>query len=60
MYEYIDTATETTKFLPNVVCDNDNSEEEEDVYNEELLRLHRSGLHLIIARPVTLQITNVL
>lgn len=60
MYEYIDTTTKTTKPPPQAVRDNDDSEAEEEVYNEELLRLQRSGLHLIVARPVILQITNVL
>ena len=60
MYEYIDTATETTKFPLKAVWDNDDSEAEEEVYNEELLRLQRFRLHLIAARPVILQITDVL
>lgn len=59
MYEYIDSATETTKFPLKAIWDNDDSEAEEEVYNEELLRLQRFGLHLIAARPVILQITNV-
>ena len=60
MYEYIDTATKTTNLPPQGVRDNDDSEAEEEVYNEELLRLQRSVLHLIAARPVILQITDVL
>ena len=60
MYEYIDTTTETTKFPPKEVRDNDDSEAEEEVYNEELLRLQRSGLHLIASRPIILQINDVL
>ena len=60
MYEYIDTATETTKFPPKAVWDSDDSEAEEEVYNEELLRLQRSGLHLSASRPEIFQITNVL
>lgn len=44
MYEYIDTATQTAKFPPQAVRDSDDSEAEEEVYNEELLRLQRSTL----------------
>ena len=54
MYEYIDIATETTKFPPRMIQGSDESEAEEEVYNEELLKLQRSGLHLIAARPMVL------
>lgn len=39
MYEYIDTATKTTKLPPQVVRDSHDSELDEEVYNEEFLRL---------------------
>lgn len=38
----------------------DESEIDDELYNEELLRLQRSRLHQIASRPVVLQITNVL
>lgn len=60
MYEYIDTATETTKFPPRMIWRSDECEAEKEIYNEELLRLQRSGLHLIAARLVILQIIYVL
>ena len=40
--------------------DSDGSELDEEVYNEELLRLQSSRINLIVARPVVLQIMNVL
>ena len=60
MYGYIETATKTTKLPPQAVWDSDDSELDEEVYNEELLRLQRSRLHLNAVRPVILQITNVI
>ena len=60
MYDYIEKVTKITKLTLQAVTDNDGSELDEELYNEELLRLHRSGLHLIAARPVVLQTTDVL
>ena len=60
MYEYIKTTTKTTKLPPQAVRDSDDSELDEEVYNEELLRLQRFRLHLIAARPIILQMTDVL
>ena len=60
MYEYIETATKTTKLPPQVIWDSDDRELDEEVYNEELLKLQSSRLHLIVARPVILQIIDVL
>jgi trans-aconitate methyltransferase len=60
MYEFIDTATKNTNFPPRMIRANDESVIDDEVYNEELLRLQRSKLHIIVARPVILQITDVL
>ena len=40
--------------------DSDGSDLDKDLYNEELLKLQRSRLHLIAARPVVLQTMDVL
>ena len=60
MYDYIEKVTKTTKLPPQAVRDNNDNDLDEEVYNEEVLRLQRSGLHLIAARPVVLQATDVL
>ena len=60
MYDYIEKITKSTKLPLQVVRDNDGNELDEELYNEELLRLQRSRLHLIIARPMVLQTTYVL
>ena len=39
MYDYIETTTKTTKLPPQAVQDNDDGELDEEVYDEELLRL---------------------
>lgn len=39
MYEFINTATETTKFPPRMIQASDESETDDEVFNEELLRL---------------------
>lgn len=60
MYDYIEVVTKTTKLPPQDVRDINDNNLDEEVYNEELLRLQRSRLHLITARPVVLQTTDVL
>lgn len=60
MYDYIEKVTKTTKLPPQVVRDSDGSELDEELYNEELLRLQRSGLHLITVRLVVLQTIDLL
>lgn len=60
MYDYIEKITKTRKLPPQAVRDNDGSELDEELYNKELLKLQRSGLHLIAARPMVLQTIDVL
>ena len=60
IYEFIDTVTISTKLPPRVIRDSDERKTDNEIYNDELLRLQRSGLHKIASRPVVLQITNVL
>ena len=60
MYDYIERITKTTKLPMEAVRDSDGSELDEELYNKELLRLQRSGLHLIVSRPVVLQTMDVL
>ena len=43
-----------------MIRDNDESETDDEIYNDELLRLQRSGLHKIALRHMVLQITDVL
>ena len=60
IYELINTTTKSTKLPPRVIRYNDQSDTDNGIYNVELLRLQRSGLHKIASRLVVLQITNVL
>ena len=39
MYDYIEAVTKTTKPPPQAVRDNNNNDLDEEVYNEDLLRL---------------------
>ena len=54
MYDYIEKVTKTTKLPPQSIRESNGSDLYEEVYNEELLRLQKSGLHLIAMRPVVL------
>ena len=60
IYEFIDTVSESTKFPPRVIRESDESETDNEIYNEELLRMQRSELHKISSRRVVLQITDVM
>ena len=60
MYNYIEKVTKTTNLPLQAMRDNNNNDLDDEVYNNELLRLQRSGLHLIAERPVVLQTTDVL
>ena len=60
MYDYIEKVTKTTKLPPHAVRDNNDSDLDEEVYNEELLKLQSSRIHLIVARPMVLQTMDVL
>lgn len=60
MYDYIEAVTKTTKHPPHAERDNNDNDIDEEVYNEELLRLQRFGLHLIVVRLIVLQTTDVL
>ena len=55
MYNYIEKVTKTTKLPLQAVRDSDGSE-----LDEELLKLQRSGIHLILGRPMVIQTTYVL
>ena len=39
MYDYIEKVTKTMKLHPQVVTDNNGSDLDEEIYNEELLRI---------------------
>ena len=52
MYNYIEKVSNTMKLPPRAVRDKNGRNLDEEVYNKELLRLQRSRLHLIVARPV--------
>lgn len=54
IYDFINTATEFTMLPPRVIRDSDESDTDNKIYNEELLRLQRSELHKITSRPVVL------
>lgn len=43
-----------------VVRDSDEDDNDNEIYNEELLRVQRSEIHKIASRPVALSITNVM
>lgn len=60
IYDFIDTLIESTKLPPRVVRDSDESDTDNEIYNEELLRLQRFELYKIASRPVVLQITDVM
>lgn len=60
MYDFIEMTTKTITLPPQAVRDSDGSDLDEEVYNDELLRLQRSELHLIAARPVIFQTINML
>ena len=60
IYEFIKIATEATKLPPRMIRASDESDTNDEVYNDELLRLQRSGSHKIASRLMVLQITKVL
>ena len=60
IYEFIDTATEATKFPSRMIRDSDESETDNELYNDKLLRLQRLGFHKIASRSMVLQIIDVL
>ena len=60
IYEFINTTMEATKFPPRMIRARDERDIDDELYNDDLLRLQRSRLHRITSRPVVLQITSVL
>lgn len=51
---------EPTKFPPRTIRASDESDTNDELYNDELLRLQRSWLHKVTLRPVVLQSSDVL
>ena len=60
IYEFIDTSMKTTKIPPRMIRGSDESDTNDELYNDKLLRLQRSRLHKISSRLVVLKITYVL
>ena len=58
IYDFIDTATKVDKSPPMAVRDSDKDDNDNEIYNEELLRVHRSQIHKIASRPIALPITD--
>lgn len=60
MYDYIEMATKATKLPPQAVQHSDGSDLDEEFYNDELIRMQRFRLHLITARSIIFQTTDIL
>jgi hypothetical protein len=63
IYYFIDMATKSDKSPPMAARDSDEDDNDNEIYNEDLLRVQRSErseIHKITSRPVSLPITNVM